>query len=158
MAAKAEQYLYSKKTKKCLLCHAVAFPDAPVGASARTSVTRPLPVVAKTAVPLRWLPNSIFGHAPHNDLIQQKGCIACHAGAEKSENTSDVLLPSINSCRTCHHEPNGARTECVECHVYHDKTKPREGEHPYDLSILKRTEGDTRSATPASRPSQGPGE
>ena len=151
MTTKAEQYLYSKKTKKCLLCHTITFPDAPAKPSvvAATSATgsRALPVVAKTEVPLRWLPNSFFKHAPHNDLIKQKGCVACHAGAETSEKTSDVLLPRINSCRECHFEPGGARALCVRCHVYHDKTKPRESEHPYPLDTIRERatgEGENR--------------
>lgn len=159
MTAKAEQYLYSKKTKKCLLCHIIEFPVA----AARTSTaSKPsltaspaMPVVAKTAVPVRWLPNSVFDHAPHNDLINKKGCVACHAGAEQSEKTSDVLLPSINSCRECHFDPEGARAECVECHVYHDKTFTRVSEHPLDLRIFGLTPEEPKSATPTRRPTQG---
>ena len=147
MTVKAEQYLYSKKTKKCLLCHIIEFPDSRAQATPPGILSapglRPLPVVAKTAVATRWLPNSVFDHAPHNDLIKQKGCVACHVGAETSERTEDVLMPSINSCRTCHFEPSGARAQCVECHVYHDKSKARQSEHPYDLDeIKKRARGD----------------
>jgi len=142
MTVKAEQYLYSKKTKKCLLCHMLGFPEGqaratPVGILSAPGL-RLLPVVPKTAVPIRWFPNSVFDHAPHNDLIKQKGCVACHAGAEASEQTEDVLMPSINSCRTCHFDAGGARAQCVECHVYHDKTKPRQSEHPYELDEIKK--------------------
>jgi hypothetical protein len=137
MSAKAEQYLYSKKTKKCLLCHTVEFPAGRSQPSMIPNIpltaARPLPEIAKTAVPIRWLPNSMFNHAPHNDLIKRQGCTACHAGAEKSERTSDVLLPGINSCRMCHFEPGGARADCIECHAYHDKTMTRVSEHPIDL-------------------------
>jgi len=142
MTAKAEQYLYSKKTKKCLLCHMIEFPGAPATVTPVGTLSAPglraLPVVAKSAVPPRWLPNSVFNHAPHNDLIKQKGCVACHAGAETSDKTEHVLMPGINSCRTCHYEPNGARAQCVECHTYHDKSKPRQSEHPYELDEIKR--------------------
>jgi hypothetical protein len=145
MTAKAEQYLYSKKTKKCLLCHVVELPGPPAMPAPAGTLSAPglraLPVVARPAVPERWMPHSVFNHAPHNTLIQQKGCVACHAGAETSDRTEHVLMPSINACRTCHYEPNGARAQCVECHVYHDKSKARQSEHPYELDEIKRRAG-----------------
>jgi hypothetical protein len=49
-----------------------------------------------------------------------------------SDSTRDVLLPSIETCRDCHGGPDRrvftgpARSECVECHVYHHATRSRE--------------------------------
>jgi hypothetical protein len=145
MTAKAEQYLYSRKTKKCLLCHVIEFPGTTAAATPAGTLAAPglrsLPRVAKIAVPERWMPHSVFSHAPHNALIKEKGCVACHAGAETSDRTEHVLMPSINACRTCHYEPNGARAQCVECHVYHDKSKPPQSEHPYELEEIQRRAG-----------------
>ena len=36
---------------------------------------------------------------------------------------SDVLLPSNNTCATCHAPGKGASSQCIECHGYHDWTK-----------------------------------
>ena len=131
---RAERHLYSKKTKKCLLCHEVDFPE-----TGQTTVSKKhsdrkniLPVVLKNNVPTRWLPFSQFNHAPHYrlSLIKEKGCVACHESAPTSVTTADVLLPGIGSCQACHFEPSGAQAKCVECHVYHDQTKQRQAMIP----------------------------
>jgi hypothetical protein len=63
----------------------------------------------------RWFPHSRFKHDSHRLL----NCTACHADAPNSRLTSDVLLPTIESCRECHKPTGGARTDCAECHTYH---------------------------------------
>ncbi len=135
MRARAERYLSSKKTKKCLLCHLVEPPASELDRRApkkeRSEIT--LPVLVKPSIPKRWLPYSVFSHAPHTALIKDKGCVACHRAAPTSEATADVLLPRIGTCRSCHFDSGGARTQCVACHVFHDKTVPRESAHPYAL-------------------------
>ena len=77
--------------------------------------------VAKPNIPDRWLPHSRFRHDSHRML----GCTECHA-AVTSTQTSDVLLPSIESCRKCHGPKDGAKSDCVECHLYHDKSRERD--------------------------------
>ena len=52
--------------------------------------------------PDRWLPGARFSHAFHESVA----CADCHAAA-KSERTSDVLIPTQQSCVRCH-SPNGA--------------------------------------------------
>lgn len=134
MTAKAERFLYAKKSKKCVLCHGFEGPEGSVSeASGRAPTGQPmLPVVRKTLVPVTWLSYSRFDHAPHLGLpdMKKKGCVACHDGAPKSVSTSDVLLPGIKNCQTCHFEPNGAQATCNACHYYHDKTLQRPGEYP----------------------------
>lgn len=143
MRERAEQYLFSKKTKKCLFCHLVQPPksDASRIATPNDEPPLPLPVVVKPAIPERWLPYSVFDHAPHTDLIKEKGCTSCHQAAGTSEKTKDVLLPRIDSCRYCHFDPGGAQTQCVACHLYHDKSKPRQSEHPFKLEEFKQESG-----------------
>lgn len=78
-------------------------------------------------IPNRWLPHSVFNHDSHRFLK----CDDCHSGVEKSSSTGDVLIPSISVCLKCHssdpteREPTlrsaGARSNCVECHVYHHR-------------------------------------
>jgi FHA domain-containing protein len=132
------------KKGKCALCHVL---DIPTGASqstqfagakssTRVSESRMLfPTIVKTAIPERWLPYSTFDHKAHNNLK----CVACHESAPSSKWTKDVLLPNIASCRNCHFEPGGARTQCLTCHVYHDKSQPHKpGDQPYSIEEFKK--------------------
>jgi hypothetical protein len=84
--------------------------------------------VLPTNIPERWLRHSTFRHDSHRML----GCTECHA-ARTSAKTSDVLLPSVQSCTQCHHSEGGARDTCVECHLYHDRTKERGFNGPLPL-------------------------
>jgi FHA domain-containing protein len=116
---------------KCVLCHML---DRPNGAS--QSASRMLfPMIVKTAMPERWLPYSVFDHKAHTILK----CVACHEAAPHSEQTTDVLLPGIASCRKCHFEPGGARVQCLTCHVYHDKTQAQKpGDQAYTIEQFKK--------------------
>ena len=67
-----------------------------------------------------WLPNSVFSHYSHLSI----DCKSCHTKAIASQETADVLVPSIKTCQSCH---NGSPTEagssengCFLCHQYHD--------------------------------------
>jgi predicted CXXCH cytochrome family protein len=67
--------------------------------------------------PMRYMMNGWFDHAAH---ATQK-CESCHA-APKSHDAKQLLLPGIDSCRTCHggekakaDVPSG----CAMCHSYH---------------------------------------
>ncbi len=142
------------KTKKgkCALCHVLdrtggASQSAQAGGTQtnlRVSEFRMLfPMVAKTAMPERWLPYSVFDHKAHNILT----CVACHEAAPRSERTKDVLLPGITSCRSCHFEPGGARMQCLTCHVYHDKTQAQKpGDQPYTIEQFKKGRASPLSA------------
>ena len=57
-----------------------------------------------------------------------------HSRTPDSRETTDVLLPGIQTCQQCH-RPQGSTKEaaegrCYECHQYHDwtKTKPTKGD------------------------------
>jgi hypothetical protein len=80
-----------------------------------------VPTVVPPALPVRWLPQSRFDHGAHRLLR----CVECHGGAPTSAKASDVLVPRIASCRSCHH-PDGAADRCSECHTYHGATGPVE--------------------------------
>lgn len=71
------------------------------------------------------MPEAIFSHGAHEEVK----CESCHEGARTSSQTSDVLLPKIDSCRTCHsaaggvHQSEGNKTvksDCIMCHSYHE--------------------------------------
>ncbi|HVC98306.1 MAG TPA: hypothetical protein VND64_31845 [Pirellulales bacterium] len=73
-------------------------------------------------IPARWLKHGKFRHDSHTLLA----CTQCHLGVDRSSETTDVLLPGIANCRECHAaSPAGkegvARTDCAECHDYHDR-------------------------------------
>ena len=80
-------------------------------------------------MPVRWMPHARFEHQAHGMM----SCTACHARALESRETSDVLLPGIETCRQCHQEQGAQKAvadgRCSECHGYHDWTiaKPTNG-------------------------------
>lgn len=114
--AAAEKYLY---TVTCNKCHVVQNPQARI------------PTIARVAIPKVWFPHGLFSHRSHQ-LLE---CASCHAGMTTSKAATDVNLPGIALCQQCHRattataEPmaqHSATTDCVSCHVYHDKTKDDE--------------------------------
>jgi predicted CXXCH cytochrome family protein len=89
----------------CQECHTVNR-----DASAGWAVT---PVVQ----PLRYLQHGWFDHAAH----KTESCASCH-DAKGSTVSSDLLLPGIKTCRTCHGgETSSAKvpSSCAMCHSYH---------------------------------------
>ena len=90
-----------------------------------------LPQVAPPAILSRWLPHARFDHGAHRPVA----CAECHKAAASTE-TRDVLLPSIATCRECHTPRAGARTGCVECHRYHDKSQERSLDGPFKVHQL----------------------
>jgi hypothetical protein len=113
--AQAEKELFTGR-QGCPYCHTV-------------ERTEDLPKIAPPKIPDRWLSHSAFGHRAHRPLA----CVACHAAAPKSVETSDVLMPKIQVCQECHREGGGAQAGCVECHLYHDRAKERVPDGPLTI-------------------------
>lgn len=98
----------------CRFCHEVSRSNN--GTSSNWSIVPP-------QIPQRWMPYSKFSHSSHRNV----NCVKCHGDVYASNNTSDVLMPSIQTCRECHTTEvrretigtAGARTHCVECHDFH---------------------------------------
>jgi hypothetical protein len=88
----------------CALCHQVSWRG---GAA--------VPIVAAPRPPDRWLPGARFSHAFHESVA----CADCHAAA-KSERTSDVLIPTQQSCVRCHSPNGGVADSCTTCHTFHN--------------------------------------
>ena len=93
----------------CKLCHQVEFPS-PGG----------LPRIKPSALPAaRWLPHARFSHEAHSGVA----CESCHTLAPESETSSDVLIPGIKTCQSCHNgDPSvagNAENRCFLCHQYH---------------------------------------
>jgi hypothetical protein len=146
----AETALFFRNKSKrdtCLYCHSLAVPGTPTtiarcgeteekqteaikNVSAGLKDGDRLPEVIATNMPTRWHPNSRFTHRAHRPLA----CASCHDRALASTATGDVLVPKIATCRECHRDAGGARSACVECHVYHnDKNRKRDLAGPLTL-------------------------
>lgn len=91
----------------CAYCHQV------------TPRANAAPAVALPVIPDRWMPHAEFNHAKH----VQVGCAKCHAASE-SRLTSDIILPTQQSCTECHSPKGGMSSDCTECHGYHNPPPP----------------------------------
>ncbi len=102
--------------KACSTCHKVTPPHA-------ADDTWHVAPVRVSGV---WYADAKFTHAKHTTVK----CEDCHNGAPKSTQSSDVLIPGIANCRTCH---AGARakdkvaTTCIACHAYHQSAMLKMG-------------------------------
>lgn len=105
------------ETRICATCHAVTpAADDAVGW-----------LIDPVHQPSHWFSLSRFSHARHDS----RACTDCHAAGD-SDNSNDVLLPGIESCRDCH---GGARavdkyaSTCIVCHQFHLPDRPAYGQH-----------------------------
>jgi len=125
----AERYVWSKAT--CEECHYVER-----GAEAKVKSILP------TNVPDVWFKSAVFDHSAHRAV----DCQSCHARAypdskdehgelDASTTNKDVLLPGVSTCLKCHAPRStagnvakgGARSDCTECHRYHNGGEPFAG-------------------------------
>jgi hypothetical protein len=122
-AGNAEHRLFGPEARGgCRYCHDVVEPSPGKSPVDLWKITKP-------RIPEHWMEHSRFRHRSHEFMK----CRECHSGVDASFSTGDVLMPDIALCRNCHgqhakwtssketSEPllAGARTHCVECHVYH---------------------------------------
>ncbi len=97
-----------------------------------------IPVIAPAEITLRWLPHSKFSHGAHVGF----SCTSCHQKALTSTESSDILLPGIETCKTCHAPgPERAESGCFECHTYHDWSKRKEVTPKFTLPALRTGNG-----------------
>jgi hypothetical protein len=125
----AEWLLYAKTCKQC---HTLK------------TTSGPLPEVAKSNLTARWLLHAEFDHHAHRMM----SCTACHSRTRESRETTDVLLPGIQTCRQCHREDKpteAAEGRCFECHQYHDRTKAKPTTGGFTIQQLR---GDTKTPIP----------
>lgn len=109
--------MFEKSTAVCKTCHDIEKRKDTGGKQTRWQVR---PVVTTD----HWLPKSSFSHVQHKDAA----CASCH-NAEASGSASDILIPGIETCRTCHAGVQARQdkivSRCDSCHGFHAKT-----EHP----------------------------
>ena len=102
---KAARYLFS--ASQCGSCHEVIKDQK--NASGYS--------VEPVKVTQIWQPKSVFDHGKHKDVA----CAECHA-ADTSMKSSDVLLPKIEGCQTCHggeQATDKIPSTCISCHGFH---------------------------------------
>ena len=97
--------------------------DGVCGECHTATVKNGRPAVVPVVLPQRYMAHGWFDHAAH----KQTKCAECHAAAG-STRSSDVLLPKIAECRTCHLGEQAAGlfkpkdkvpSSCAMCHAYH---------------------------------------
>jgi predicted CXXCH cytochrome family protein len=104
--AQAETVLWGKTCKEC---HTLEFPGVDS-----------VPQVPKANLTTRWLTRGSFDHSAHQMVV----CSSCHVQALTSTHSSDVMLPGIKVCQSCHQPgQDSAKANCSECHQYHDWNK-----------------------------------
>jgi len=102
------QEIFEKTT--CKTCHEISVDDS----GSHLSKWRVDPI----RITEQWMPKSEFDHFSH----RTSDCSLCH-DATSSKQSSDVLMPNLEVCESCH---TGARTHenktpssCVSCHQFH---------------------------------------
>jgi len=90
----------------------------------------------------QWMPRARFSHEPHEGM----DCTGCHRATE-SQSADEVLMPGIETCRTCHKESGaGAAATCTVCHDYHN---PDAGPISPDHAALFHARRERRQKAPA---------
>jgi hypothetical protein len=98
----------------CAFCHEV---------KQTAGISYPTAEITKPIMIERWLPHAQFSHAKHAMVAS---CRECHVAAASSRLTSDVLIPTKESCVRCHSAAGIASkaSECATCHLYHSPDQP----------------------------------
>ncbi len=93
--------------------------------------------IAPVLLQTHFLPKAEFNHARHMTI----GCAGCHAASD-SIASSDVLIPNIESCVSCHGGESASakvRSTCISCHDFH---KPGIGPlRPYTKGDVAESSG-----------------
>ena len=92
----------------CYGCHEIIRPASGLGFG-----------VAPVVLQQHFLPKAEFDHRVH--MTAGMTCEQCHA-ARSSQSASDVLMPSIQTCRACHRSEHAfaeVRSPCITCHLFH---------------------------------------
>ena len=132
--ADAEQLLWRKTCRQChsvlqesqLLFYFLKF---------REHAKLAVPQIAPAETTARWMPHAKFDHDAHRGFT----CISCHRESAKQHRIlSDILLPEIATCQTCHAPgPDHAESRCFECHTYHDWSQRKEVTPQFTLPSLR---------------------
>jgi len=139
-SAKAEELLWRKT---CAQCHIILMSLTElhptlvrrlVAASEVASESSLFPKILNPSTTVQWLPHAKFDHDAHRGF----SCAGCHPKALTSTESSDILVPGVANCKTCHAPgPEHAESRCFECHTYHDWSKRKEVKATFTLPALE---------------------
>jgi hypothetical protein len=132
----AEKTLFLGK-QTCGECHVFDTASGTVSIDMLGSGRAPTFRVVPTNVAPLWFRHARFNHRAHHAI----SCRECHPAAyaeppggtsvTPSMQSSDVLVPRIETCRQCHapasRNGGGAAFDCTECHRYHGGDRPLHG-------------------------------
>ncbi|MCZ6501938.1 MAG: cytochrome c3 family protein, partial [Gammaproteobacteria bacterium] len=107
----AAENLFERQT--CTICHEITQDNS-----------HEIPwIVRPVRLTTDWFPMAEFSHDSHKNMQ----CSGCHE-AEPSALATDVLIPEIGSCRTCHGGEDASdrlQSSCITCHKFHlDEGQP----------------------------------
>lgn len=108
----AAENLFEKQI--CTTCHEVQRSEGPVPFE-----------VTPVQLTEEWMPGARFDHRTHRTM----DCGDCHSATE-SESATDVLMPAIDTCRSCHGGVDATdrlSSTCITCHAFHLDDKPMMG-------------------------------
>lgn len=133
--ADAEELLWRKTCKQCHSYETPTTTRRVANGDSEASTGAPsLPEIAAAGITEKWLPHAKFDHDAHRGF----SCASCHPKALSSTATSDVLVPGIANCKTCHAlGADHAESRCFECHTYHDWSKRKEVRATFTLPELR---------------------
>lgn len=131
----------------CYDCHTISWTPSADGAPVQ---------VADVHLTQRWMPRGAFDHSvAEHGAIGKTGkagsfkCVDCHK-AETSDRASDVLLPDLGKCATCHGRTTtqiaaADDANCETCHSFHvpGRATPKPGEPK--LETLRWTQVTSRA-------------
>ncbi len=111
------------KNRGCNYCHYGTGADGAVDtdkvvAAMAAGGQAPLKVIAPVELRTRFLPNAAFDHARHRGM----NCTDCHTSAATSQTSAEVMIPGIETCKTCHgaeHARLQIASTCITCHAFH---------------------------------------
>ncbi len=123
----------------CKTCHEISIDDS----GKHLSKWRVNPIRLTT----NWMPKSDFDHFSHKTF----NCASCHS-ATSSDSASDVLMPDLPNCESCH---TGSRTHesklpttCIGCHDFHlPEQKPWGGPTESAMNKINRAHDAHQSMT-----------
>jgi predicted CXXCH cytochrome family protein len=111
------------KNRGCNYCHYGtgangAIDTDKITAAMASGGQTPLKVIAPVELRTRFLPNANFDHFRHRGM----NCTDCHTSAATSQTGSEVMMPGIETCKTCHGAENAhlqIKSTCITCHAFH---------------------------------------
>jgi hypothetical protein len=131
--------------KTCVQCHLLSARSSDGEAPSQNAprlrtaednrpVLRPLREIVPAYIAQGWMAHAKFDHDSHRGF----SCVSCHAKALTSTESSDILLPGIETCKKCHAPgPEHAESRCFECHTYHDWSNRKEVTPKFTVPALR---------------------